>query len=485
MKRPATDRQGVWWRDAGHESFLARRPDRTVEVSMSRLSIRRQALAFLALGLVAGCSQGGGGAGEVRDAFAEYRRALQERNAAALSHLVVAAKSRELTTTPNADALLEMMAQMAPEAPEITALDIDGEEATLKLVADMDGQAMSGTVRMRREAGRWKLDEEHWSIEMSAAALAPEIASRLGPGAAQPIEAALLVEAHEGGVTRLAFTPDGSYLASIGYGDHKIRLWDLATESLAGEAVSEHRPVDMALTPDGSRLVVADAYGWLTLWPISSGEIGEPERLPANGGRITRLAVNRDGSQAATTSWDGPVAVWDLGRGRRTRQLSKRDRQRGVAFSPTSPLLVTGSAANDFTVWNLESSGMGSKKRVRIPKVGEQSDVWSVAISPDGRRLVTGHMDASITVWDLARRQQLHNFFVRDASTRAVGFSPDGSLFATAQQDGRIHFWESASARRVGELHEHECGVESIAFAPGGSYVFAAGGEDGKIILWQ
>jgi len=422
---------------------------------------------------------------EVRAAFAEYRRALQARDVGALAELVVAEKTPELAPGPNTEALVQMVSQFAPPDPEITAVEIDGPQATLKLRAALEGQPMSGTARLLRQGGRWKLDREEWSIEMTASIFAPEIASRLGPAAENPLEPGLLVEAHDGGVTRLAFTPNGQHLVSIGYGDNAIRVWDLESETLASEASSEHRPVDMALTPDGSRMVVADAYGWVTLWPLEAGRIGAPDRLPENGGHLTRLAVNRDGTLAATTSWDGPVCLWDLSHKRQAQRLSKKDRERGVAFSPTSPLVVSGSNENTFTVWDLESRRLGARKRVRIPKVADTSDVWSVAISPNGRYLVTGHMDASITVWDLPARKQLHNFYVRDAATRAVGFSPDGSLFATAQQDGRIHFWEPQSARRLGELRGHESAVEAIAFAPGGRYLFASGGEDGRIVLWR
>jgi WD40 repeat protein len=147
--------------------------------------------------------------------------------------------------------------------------------------------------------------------------------------------------------------------------------------------------------------------------------------------------------------------------------------------------VVSGGHGNTYTVWKLDSRGVGSRKQVTIPKVGEQSDVWCIAISPDGRRLVTGHMDSSITIWDLERRKQKHSFYVSDASTMAALFSPDGAVFATAQQNGRIYFWNPESGRRMGELRAHEGGVESLAFDTSGSFALASGGADGQIIVWQ
>ena len=45
----------------------------------------------------------------------------------------------------------------------------------------------------------------------------------------------------EGGVTAVAFSPDGKLLAS-GYGDGTVRLWDLATDQVRSGSCRPFRP---------------------------------------------------------------------------------------------------------------------------------------------------------------------------------------------------------------------------------------------------
>lgn len=417
---------------------------------------------------------------EVRTAFESYRHAVQAHDSSALRELMAREKAAALDA-PDAEMMLEFLAQATPRHTEILDVEVGVQRAEVVLRGELDGQVMDGTARLVLEDGRWKMLEESWRIDFTSSF---EIASRLGARSAQPLEVGLYVPAHDGDVTQLAFTPDGRFLVSIGYNDFYLRVWDLGSEELTFEIELDERPRDMAITPDGQYVVVGDADGNVTLWPFATGELGSPERLTGAVQHLTQLAVSHDGALVATTAWEGPAEVWDLQTRKRVKRLDASISHRGVDFSPTDPWVICGGHDNTFSIWDLEAE-RGGRKTLEVPKVGEQSDVWCIAVSPDGRYVATGHMDSSISIWDLARRKQLHNWYVRDASTHAALFSPDGAVLTTAQQNGRVYFWDPETGRRISELTGHEGAVKSLAFNAAGDYIFASGGEDGQIIVYQ
>ena len=74
------------------------------------------------------------------------------------------------------------------------------------------------------------------------------------------------------------------------------------------------------------------------------------------------------------------------------------------------------------------------------PFVG-QTSVWSVAFSPDGGRVVSGSADETITIWDIliggtvAGPLEGHT-----GSVWSVAFSPDGKKIASGSEDHTIRF---------------------------------------------
>jgi WD40 repeat protein len=290
--------------------------------------------------------------------------------------------------------------------------------------------------------------------------------------------------AHEGAVTSVAFSPDGSTLVTAGYDDSTIRTWNLWDGSAIDAITCENRTTDMIVGRDGS-VVVGDAYGVVTKYPLRDGSLGEPQRVDGAAESISRIAIHPEGAVIASTGWDDPVRLWDL-KARGNRSLGRSGGMRGIAFSPDGRWLAAGGHDNTFTVWDLERRWSPLGRRTHeVSWAGEGSDVWAIAFSPDASLLATGHMDSSISLWDVKKRKELKNWYVRDASTHDVEFCPDGTLLATAQQDGSVYLWDVATAQALAKLAGHEGGVKSIAWSPANSEVLASGGEDGAVVIWQ
>ena len=85
---------------------------------------------------------------------------------------------------------------------------------------------------------------------------------------------------HTGPVNSVAFSPDGTTLATRSDGDDgTVRLWDVATHRQIGGPLTGHAgPVtSVAFSPDGTTLASGDDDGTVRLWDVATHrQIGGP-----------------------------------------------------------------------------------------------------------------------------------------------------------------------------------------------------------------
>jgi len=460
------------------------------------------------------------------EAFRTYRRALATGDPEAVRPLVVEAKRKELDG-PDAASLLALAAAFAPADYELRAVAVDGNRAELQLAATLEGHTATGTARMAREQGRWLLEEERWEITfdagtfpaeappgLSGAALPPRIRPIerlaggeraaafdaldprvLGPGATGAVAAfnpaagaaasRTVLRGHSDAVSGLAFSPDGSLIVTASYGDMSMRLWRVADGASLATTPTEWRVEGIAFRADGSGVVTLDAYCHLLAWPVSGNAFGAPAEIGLTAEQERQaLARSPNGALLATVGGlpgTGQASVWDLAGASRLRHLSLDALQHAAAFSPAGRFLAVAGTEPFVTIHDLRR---GEARRYKARGAGASSEIYGLAFSPDGAHLAAAHNDSTVTVWDVASGEQIHDFFVRDASAMDLAFSPDGRCLATAQADGIVYLWDAATARRLAALTGHDGEVAALAFSPAGD-VLASGGRDGTAILWR
>ncbi len=285
-------------------------------------------------------------------------------------------------------------------------------------------------------------------------------------------------------VNAAVYNPDGAWIATSS-DDTTIRLWPQDGEQTESVTLEGHTGpvVALAFSPDGSRLASAGGDGDSTvrLWDVAA----HAESMTLASMQVASLAFSPDGAFLAAGGTAGSVRVWDTETGAVTGDLdTSGDTVRGLAFSPDGSRLSAAGSDGAINVWTVTTGSDGSLTFSDPQELDRhQGGACSLAFSPDGSRLASGGADQTVRVWDATSGDELAALSGHTGTVTSVVFSPDGSLLASGGDDATVHVWDAASGESLAVLGWHTGAVAQVSFSPDGARLVSAGG-DGIAAVW-
>ena len=168
----------------------------------------------------------------------------------------------------------------------------------------------------------------------------------------------------------------------------------------------------LAFSPDGTMLATARKQDrFITLWNLDSGEVRTV--LRASGDRssgllrnVFSLAFSHDGRTLAVDDMSGLVSFWDISTGQvRTKFQRHGGRIFGMGFSPDDRLLATGQQDDTIRIWDIASAApvaaLAGQSSTQTRDITFTSDGRALLVR--GIRLAVGDRprDGVLQLWDM------------------------------------------------------------------------------------
>ena len=144
-----------------------------------------------------------------------------------------------------------------------------------------------------------------------------------GYGTPQPERVLAVLRGHNNRVSNLAFSPDGTRIATASY-DNTARVWDAASGLGIAQLAGHSDIVEMVqFSPDGRYVVTASRDKSARLWDAATGEV--VAELLGHTGEVDSAQFSPDGKWVLTVSQDGTARAWDAHTGTPVSRVTLRD----------------------------------------------------------------------------------------------------------------------------------------------------------------
>lgn len=252
----------------------------------------------------------------------------------------------------------------------------------------------------------------------------------------------------------VVFSPNDSYLAT-GADDNAINLWYTPRNLKELDSVSliePYKPTDLALSPDGRTLAVAQIRGGgdVFLWDIESNQLLNPQVSYRHTDSALSISFSpRDGAIFLSPALNGKLCVYNVNTGKQLHQFSSpKGKIRFSTWSPDGEYVASVSDSSTVYIWK---TGREAKQNPQTLNHGD-SYVRGVAFSGDGKHIATCSNKGQIVIWSLQQEksalERTHTLDHR-RYLLSVLISPDAKQIFSSASDRTLRTWDMGTGEHL------------------------------------
>lgn len=239
----------------------------------------------------------------------------------------------------------------------------------------------------------------------------------------------------------------------------------------AWEARLDEHVTDLAFSPDGSYLATISIAGPLTIYESATGKI--KASLPGHAGGGFAISWRADSLALASGGQDGTVRIWDPATGACLHSLEAgADWTERVAYAPYGSLLAS-AAGRKLRLWDAD----GALLRAYPDHPSTIADLqWQ-----PGKQFFTTACYGQLATFRPTQDEPVQRFAWK-GPILSLAWSPDGNFVATGNHDASVHLWHRKSGQHL-VMSGYSLKVRDIAWDSGSRYL--ATGGSANVIIWD
>jgi WD40 repeat protein len=232
----------------------------------------------------------------------------------------------------------------------------------------------------------------------------------------------------------------------------------------------------VAFSPDGTMLATGSFDNTVKIWDAKSGKILQTCKGHTN--QVYCVSWNNDGSLLASASQDKTIRLWNPKDGKTVKELKGHTEiVDWVAFSPNGKLLASGGLDKSVRLWNAADGK-------EFKNLGVHKDtIYCVAFSPDGKLLASSSNDGTIKIWNVDGLTESKVLAGKDGVLQ-VAFGPDSKTLYSCGFDKYLHVWNVTDGKEITVVGPSPDDLHGLAVSKDGKIIVTAG-YGGNLRQWD